>query len=204
MLRKTTEDVCSHRDTVKFLNSRVCKLTVTFTCADGKRRCLFRRELFLFSFGHRATTPVPRNGSVLNIIVRITRYSLGGYLCSVLNCAMYLVRKNILSIRNRASGLPESSLRALVADAMKNSPASDALPPHPWKHDGHRIRGASIFMSARHYHVIPARLRHPIASEDLPSQYSLAMGCQPSPACVARVSVHSPLFFCAKESSDCP
>jgi hypothetical protein len=44
---------------------------------------------------------------------------------------MHLVCENILSIRNRASGLPESSLRALVADAMENSPASDALPPHP-------------------------------------------------------------------------
>ena len=65
-------------------------------------------------------------------------------MCSVLNCAMYLVCENILSIRNRASGLPESSLRALVADAMENSPASDALPPHPWKRDGHRFRGASI------------------------------------------------------------
>ena len=81
----------------------------------------------------------------LEHLVRITRYSLGGYLCSVLNCAMYLVCENILSIRNRASGLPESSLRALVADAMENSPASDALPPHPWKRDGHRFRGASIF-----------------------------------------------------------
>jgi hypothetical protein len=74
---------------------------------------------------------------------------------------MYLVCENILPIRNRASGLPESFLRALVTDAMENPPASEAHPPHPWKRDGHQFRGASIFMSARHYHVFPARLRHP-------------------------------------------
>ena len=90
---------------------------------------------------------------------------------------MYLVCENILSIRNRASGLPESSLRALVADAMENSPASDALPPHPWKRDGHRFRGASIFMSRTPLSCIPGAASPSetlkIASKDLPSQCSL-------------------------------
>jgi hypothetical protein len=143
-----------------FLNSGVCKLTVTFTCVDGKRRCLFRRELFLFSFGHHATTPI-RETAVLNSIVLITRHSLGGYLCSVLNCAMYLVCENILSIRNRASGLPESSLRALVADAMENSPASECTPSSlPGSATGTDSVALPSLCPARHYHVFPARLRH--------------------------------------------
>jgi len=91
---------------------------------------------------------------------------------------MYLVCESTRPIRNRASGLPESSLRALVADAMENSPASDALPPHPWKRDGYRFRGASIFMSRTPLSCIPAAASPSsmlkIASKDLPSLYSLA------------------------------
>jgi len=56
---------------------------------------------------------------------------------------------------NRASGLPESSRCALAADAMEDSPVSDALPPHPWKRDGHRVRGASFLCPAHRYHVFP-------------------------------------------------
>jgi hypothetical protein len=189
-----------------FLNSGVCKLTVTFTCADGKRRCLLRREHFLSSFGHHATTPV-RETAVLNSIVLITRHSPAGYLCSVLNCATYLVCENILSIRNRASGLPESSLRALVADAMENSPASDALPPHPlearrapipWRFHLYVPHG-TIMYSRRGFAI--QHVKNCIEGSTV--AVLISMGCQRSGACVASASLRGPLF-CTKESLDCP
>ena len=110
---------------------------------------------------------------------------------------MYLVCENVLSIRNRASGLPESSLRALVADAMENSPASDALPPHPWKRDGHRFRGASIFYVP---HATIMYSRRGFAIQHLPSQCSLEWVASLLPR-VWQELAHS---FCTKESFDCP
>jgi len=85
----------------------------------------------------------PRNRPILNID-RIGRYPLGWrFLCCIEQRDQYLCEK-ILPIRIRASCLPESSRRALVADAREDSPVSDALPPHPEKRDGHLVRRASI------------------------------------------------------------
>jgi hypothetical protein len=120
---------------------------------------------------------------------------------------MYLVCENILSIRNGASGLPEFSLRALVTDAMENSPASDALPPHPWKRDSHRFRGASIFMSRTPLSCIPGAASPSstlkIASKDLLSQCSLEWVASLLPH-VWQALVCVALLFCTKESFDYP
>jgi hypothetical protein len=62
------------------------------------------------------------------------------HLCAVLNCTKEELCEKIPS---RASCLPDSSRRALVAHAIEDSPASEAHPPRPEKRDGHQVRHAS-------------------------------------------------------------
>jgi hypothetical protein len=74
---------------------------------------------------------------------------------------MYLVCENILSIRNGASGLPESSLRALVADAKEIRQHQMHSLLTPGSATGTDSVALPSLCPARHYRVFPALLRHP-------------------------------------------
>ena len=123
------------------------------------------------------------------------------HLCPVLNCAMYSVCESILSIRNRASGLLESSRRALVADAMEDSPDQMHSLLTPGSVTGTESVALPSLCPAHRYHASPdfhQYLKNCIATY-LPSRCSLEW----VPAfrrCVARVSVRSPAALFAQEN----
>src|SRR5579863_8730823 len=81
-----------------------------------------------------------------------TDYLAGGpgkFMCGI-ELRDKITRERILA---RASCLPESSGRALVADAREDSPVSDA--PHPQKRDGQRVRRVSpTYDMQRHTQVM--------------------------------------------------
>jgi hypothetical protein len=72
--------------------------------------------------------------------------------CAELNCAPQELCERILA---RASCLPESSGRALVADAREDSPVSDALLSIPEKRDAH-FESVALFHPKRSTTVSPA------------------------------------------------
>src|SRR6202171_6867070 len=69
--------------------------------------------------------------------------------CAVLNCAPQSLCEKMLSVQDRASCLPESTRRALVADAreIRQHQMHSLLTPE--KRDGHQVRRASILFGRR-------------------------------------------------------
>jgi len=168
------------------------------TYAEGRRRRLFGREL---SFRQNATTHFRET-----VWSALAATRSRGHLCPVLNGAIYLVCENILSICNRASGLPESSRCALAADAMEDFASIRCTPSSP--PEARRAPNPRRFplMSRTPLSCFPGV---PISSSKIASKYLLS---QCSLAWVASLLPHVwqaqfsaalPLF-CTKESSDCP
>jgi hypothetical protein len=84
-------------------------------------------------------------------------------LCAVLNCAVQLLCEKILLVQDRASCLPESSGRALVADAREIRQYQTHSLLTPAKRDGHRVRHASHLFnrlpdSMTAWFLLPSRL----------------------------------------------
>src|SRR6267143_1803474 len=89
------------------------------------------------------------------------RYSIGRS-CTVLDCAAQSLCEKILPVQDRASCLPESSRRALVADAREIRQHQMHSLISPEKCDGHRVRRASVFFGRRapHPSVFGVRFLH--------------------------------------------
>jgi hypothetical protein len=78
--------------------------------------------------------------------------------CAIWYCATQSLYDRILPVQDRASCLPESSRRALVADAREIRQYQMHPSSPPEKRDGHPVRRASRFFAGRHEYFYVSHL----------------------------------------------
>src|ERR1700682_3774931 len=88
--------------------------------------------------------------------------------CAVLNCAPQSLCEKMLSVQDRASCLPESSRRALVADAREIRQNQMHSLLTPGKRYGHRVRRASVLFNRWPKSCVLGTPFHPTAPNETP------------------------------------